>query len=190
MRNVGSALQGLPPGTELIPGPRVQRQVGRGGVGRTARHSGCCACAQARSVCAQVLLRCRADGAAAASQAGDATVASRTSAAAAAGAGPGSGREDERWVGGGVASSTPAYGLSGPADSSLLARACGGTAAGSAGGSGAGRGVPLVYAASWWAAASVDAYLADRSQPIWISLSQARLGGRGEHATACVARRL
>ncbi len=33
MRNVGWSLEGLPPGTELIPGPRVQRQVG--GVERT-----------------------------------------------------------------------------------------------------------------------------------------------------------
>jgi chorismate lyase len=31
-----------------------------------------------------------------------------------------------------------------------------------------------VYAASWWAADTVDQYLRDRSQPIWVSLSQGR----------------
>ncbi|KAI3425032.1 hypothetical protein D9Q98_008410 [Chlorella vulgaris] len=31
-----------------------------------------------------------------------------------------------------------------------------------------------VYASSWWSAATVDQYLKDRSQPIWVSLSQGR----------------
>lgn len=31
---------------------------------------------------------------------------------------------------------------------------------------------PLVYACSWWDAAQVDAYLQDKTKPIWVSLSQ------------------
>ncbi|EFN54688.1 hypothetical protein CHLNCDRAFT_135316 [Chlorella variabilis] len=31
-----------------------------------------------------------------------------------------------------------------------------------------------VYASSWWSADTVDQYLRDRSQPIWVSLSQGR----------------
>lgn len=31
-----------------------------------------------------------------------------------------------------------------------------------------------VYATSWWNAATVDEYLTDRNQPIWVSLSQGR----------------
>ncbi|KAL4419142.1 hypothetical protein ABPG77_002655 [Micractinium sp. CCAP 211/92] len=31
-----------------------------------------------------------------------------------------------------------------------------------------------VYASSWWSAATIDEYLRDRSQPIWVSLSQGR----------------
>lgn len=35
--------------------------------------------------------------------------------------------------------------------------------------------VPLVYAASWWASATVDSYLADKSLPIWVSLAKGHL---------------
>lgn len=35
--------------------------------------------------------------------------------------------------------------------------------------------VPLVYASSWWASASVDKYLADRDLPIWVSLARGHL---------------
>ncbi|KAK9844197.1 hypothetical protein WJX81_007781 [Elliptochloris bilobata] len=38
----------------------------------------------------------------------------------------------------------------------------------------AGQGAVLVYAASWWSAAEVDSYLADKALPIWASLSAAR----------------
>ena len=31
---------------------------------------------------------------------------------------------------------------------------------------------PLVYATSWWDASTVDSFLRDRSQPIWVSLTQ------------------
>lgn len=34
---------------------------------------------------------------------------------------------------------------------------------------------PLVYAASWWPAGEVDAYLADKALPIWISLGNMEL---------------
>lgn len=33
-------------------------------------------------------------------------------------------------------------------------------------------GPPLVYAASWWNSSTVDQYLKDKSQPIWVSLSR------------------
>eukprot|EP00775_Hariotina_reticulata_P005965 gene5965-6204_t len=36
-------------------------------------------------------------------------------------------------------------------------------------------GVPLVYAASWWASDTVDQYLADKALPIWVSLSKGHL---------------
>jgi hypothetical protein len=35
--------------------------------------------------------------------------------------------------------------------------------------------VPLVYAASWWASATVDRYLSDRALPIWVSLAKGHL---------------
>jgi hypothetical protein len=35
--------------------------------------------------------------------------------------------------------------------------------------------LPLVYAASWWASATVDCYLADRALPIWVSLAKGHL---------------
>ena len=38
-----------------------------------------------------------------------------------------------------------------------------------------GNGEPLVYAASWWPAGEVDAYLADKALPIWISLGNMEL---------------
>lgn len=31
---------------------------------------------------------------------------------------------------------------------------------------------PLVYATSWWNAATVDNFLRDKDQPIWVSLTQ------------------
>eukprot|EP00878_Enallax_costatus_P008979 GHUV01009391.1.p1 GENE.GHUV01009391.1~~GHUV01009391.1.p1 ORF type:complete len:278 (+),score=43.03 GHUV01009391.1:691-1524(+) len=35
--------------------------------------------------------------------------------------------------------------------------------------------VPLVYAASWWASATVDSYLADKNLPIWVSLAKGHM---------------
>ena len=32
--------------------------------------------------------------------------------------------------------------------------------------------MPLVYASSWWNATAIDEFLKDKSQPIWVSLSQ------------------
>jgi chorismate lyase len=32
--------------------------------------------------------------------------------------------------------------------------------------------VPLVYASSWWNSTAIDEFLKDKSQPIWVSLSQ------------------
>jgi chorismate lyase len=34
--------------------------------------------------------------------------------------------------------------------------------------------VPYVYAASWWSADTIDKYLKDKQQPIWVSLSEGR----------------
>lgn len=34
---------------------------------------------------------------------------------------------------------------------------------------------PLVYAASWWRADTINEYLRDRSTPIWVSLSQGKV---------------
>lgn len=38
--------------------------------------------------------------------------------------------------------------------------------------SGDGLQTPYVYAASWWNSTTVDEYLKDKAQPIWVSLSQ------------------
>lgn len=37
------------------------------------------------------------------------------------------------------------------------------------------RRVPLVYAASWWASATVDSYLADKNLPVWVSLAKGHM---------------
>lgn len=58
------------------------------------------------------------------------------------------------------------------ADRSNSSSSSAGNGGGFNGSNGGGGGVPLVYASSWWPAATVDRYLADRSQPIWMSLSQ------------------
>jgi len=34
--------------------------------------------------------------------------------------------------------------------------------------------VPYVYAASWWSSDTIDKYLKDKQQPIWVSLSEGR----------------
>ncbi|KAL6761290.1 hypothetical protein V8C86DRAFT_2535145 [Haematococcus lacustris] len=57
----------------------------------------------------------------------------------------------------------------------LSTSSCGAEGSGEAGPSRAGPPLPLVYACSWWAAKEVDGFLAERSLPIWMSLSQKRV---------------
>ncbi|KAJ9506872.1 hypothetical protein QJQ45_026454 [Haematococcus lacustris] len=57
----------------------------------------------------------------------------------------------------------------------LSTSSCVAEGSGEAGPSRAGPPLPLVYACSWWAAGEVDGFLAERSLPIWMSLSQKRV---------------
>ncbi|PNW83761.1 hypothetical protein CHLRE_04g216650v5 [Chlamydomonas reinhardtii] len=123
MAAVGEGLAGCPPGTHLIPGPRVQRQV---------------------------VLRCKPTTATATSATATPSPPPPPDADARTGARP-------PGPGGDPAAGDPAAGAA---------------AAAAAAADADGAGVPLVYACSWWAADTVDAYLTDRSKPIWISLSQ------------------
>ncbi|GLC59123.1 hypothetical protein PLESTB_001450700 [Pleodorina starrii] len=118
MRNVGWTLEGLPPGTELIPGPRVQRQV---------------------------LLRCPEPRPP--SGASELTASRRD--------GIRGGRNGEAPTG--VAGQSPPQ--SSPQSSPLPPQSSSALQ-------------PLVFASSWWNADTIDEYLRDKSQPIWLSLSQ------------------
>ncbi|GFR46140.1 hypothetical protein Agub_g7666 [Astrephomene gubernaculifera] len=182
MRNVGWSTEGLPPGTELIPGPRVQRQV---------------------------LLRCQpspnhasaSPTSSPAAEVGSGNGCSGTSGSA----GPanhgggscvskgGSSHAPSCCSGGGAVTGTASSNSSSNGNSHTASHTasnnvgagarCGSSGADSSGSNSqnnpaassskdAPAGIPLVYASSWWNAATVDEYLRDRSQPIWMSLSQ------------------
>ncbi|KAG2425149.1 hypothetical protein HXX76_013903 [Chlamydomonas incerta] len=127
MAPVGQGLEGCPPGTQLIPGPRVQRQV---------------------------LLRCKPTTAPTSSPPPSAP-----------------GAAESRLPPQPQLQPQPADPTTDPAPAPAPATDPA-TVAAAAAAAASGQGLPLVYAASWWAAETVDTYLADRSQPIWISLSQ------------------
>ncbi|KAG2486665.1 hypothetical protein HYH03_014720 [Edaphochlamys debaryana] len=160
MRNIGWNLTGTPPGTELIAGPRVQRQVllrCRPPVQAPGADSGAAAGPSAHdSGPTPAGSASRNDHAHPPGPAcsGPASTASSAGTAAAS-SGPGSAAAPEP--------ETPGPASSGPGS---------GSASGPGAGPGPGPGVPLVYASSWWNADTVDSYLRDKSKPIWMSLSQ------------------
>ncbi|PNH01385.1 hypothetical protein TSOC_012736 [Tetrabaena socialis] len=182
MRNVGWSVEGFPPGVELIPGPRVQRQVllrcrprgpgvaGAEAVGGTPSGSG--------NGSGNVGTAAPAGGSSTRTAGPSDGGSSR---AAAADASAAAGRATEAGGGhvggsGGSGGNAGASGMAPVAEAGSAGGAstecAGGEGGGGGGGAGCGGGVPLVYASSWWNAGEVDQYLRDRSKPIWISLSQ------------------
>ncbi|GLI60250.1 hypothetical protein VaNZ11_002337, partial [Volvox africanus] len=173
LRNVGCSLEGLPAGTDLIPGPRVQRQV---------------------------LLRCQPDlvsqckthGTKNNSDNSNSTTTTSSSSSSSssssrnmdcvptgnsedtsAGSSNSSGCRIETFEssGGGRrngnAASTDPKAIVDSANDDVSSRSDGSTYPGSGPPL-----LPLLYASSWWNAETIDEYLRDKSKPIWVSLSQ------------------